>query len=172
MISFYSLPSSVLDSDLHKTLQVAYLFYYATDVPFAGRQDTNQEPSTSTLVPSRTLQITSTQDLEHWQKSHITSLSSPEQQDEENIINWAQESTNVKLKLKNRLNELVQDILIIAKQAEFDVVNCLTIMDNSLFLAKQKFGPGDGFLRFYIFVRFYNLQRGDVLILIFYPFKL
>lgn len=157
MISFYSLPSSVLDSDVHTTLQAAYLFYYATDVPFAGRLDTSQESSTSTLISSRpsssTSQSTSTQTLEHWQRSHITSLSSSEQQDEENITNWAQESTDIKAKLKNRLNELVQDILIIAKQAEFDVVNCLTIMDNPLFLAEQKFGPGDGFLRFYIFVR-------------------
>jgi glycylpeptide N-tetradecanoyltransferase len=26
-------------------------------------------------------------------------------------------------------------------------------MDNQLFLSEQKFGPGDGFLRFYLFVR-------------------
>lgn len=28
----------------------------------------------------------------------------------------------------------------------------MTVMDNQLFLQNQKFGPGDGFLRFYLFV--------------------
>ena len=30
-------------------------------------------------------------------------------------------------------------------------MNCVTVMDNPLFLQEQKFGPGDGFLRFYLF---------------------
>jgi glycylpeptide N-tetradecanoyltransferase len=157
VVSFYSLPSSVLDNDKHDTLEAAYLFYYATDIPFQDRQTASQEPSTSTLAPSRPSSATSrtpsdSQNLEPWQKSHITSLSPSEQQDEENITNWAQESTQLKAKLKHRLNELVQDIIIIAKQANFDVLNCLTVMDNPLFILDQKFGPGDGFLRFYLFV--------------------
>ena len=149
MISFYSLPSSVLDSDKHKTLEAAYLFYYATDVPFANRQGASEEPSTSAQgAGSRP----SSSQAEPWQKSHVSSLSASEQLDEADITNWAQETPEIKAKLKQRLNELMQDAIIIAKQANFDVLNCLTVMDNPLFLLEQKFGPGDGFLRFYLFV--------------------
>ena len=36
-------------------------------------------------------------------------------------------------------------------QAKFDVLNALTLMDNTLFLEQQKFGAGDGFLNYYLF---------------------
>lgn len=157
MISFYSLPSSVLDSDKHKTLEAAYLFYYATNVPFTGRTDASSSStassssSASTSTPPKQ-QSYEKEGLEAWQRSHITHLSPIEQEDEMNVINWASESPDIKAKLKTRLNELVQDAIIIAKQADFDVLNCMTVMDNPLFTNEQKFGPGDGFLRFYLFV--------------------
>ncbi|KAI9826743.1 MAG: glycylpeptide N-tetradecanoyltransferase [Sarea resinae] len=53
--------------------------------------------------------------------------------------------------LKKRLNELVHDALILAKQANFDVFNALTLLDNPLFLEQQKFGAGDGQLHYYLF---------------------
>ncbi|KAK7732469.1 glycylpeptide N-tetradecanoyltransferase [Cytospora paraplurivora] len=53
--------------------------------------------------------------------------------------------------LKTRLNELVHDALILAKRAKFDVFNALSLMDNTLFLEQQKFGPGDGQLHYYLF---------------------
>lgn len=53
--------------------------------------------------------------------------------------------------LKARLNELVKDALILAKQAKFDVFNALTLMDNPLFLTQQKFGAGDGQLHYYLY---------------------
>ncbi|KEY68370.1 hypothetical protein S7711_01148 [Stachybotrys chartarum IBT 7711] len=53
--------------------------------------------------------------------------------------------------LKARLNELIHDALILAKQHKFDVFNALTLMDNSLFLEQQKFGGGDGQLHYYLF---------------------
>ncbi|ROW07877.1 hypothetical protein VMCG_03463 [Cytospora schulzeri] len=53
--------------------------------------------------------------------------------------------------LKTRLNELVHDALILAKNAKFDVFNALSLMDNTLFLDQQKFGPGDGQLHYYLF---------------------
>jgi glycylpeptide N-tetradecanoyltransferase len=157
MISFYSLPSSILDSDKHKTLEAAYLFYYATNIPFTGKQSASQEPSTSTLAPERPSSTTGSKsstspNLASWQKSHVTSLSTVEQKDEEDITNWFLETPEIKSRFKQRLNELVQDVIIVAKQANFDVLNCLTVMDNPLFLMEQKFGPGDGFLRFYLFV--------------------
>ncbi|KAL8824714.1 MAG: hypothetical protein Q9191_004870 [Dirinaria sp. TL-2023a] len=53
--------------------------------------------------------------------------------------------------LKERLNELMHDALILAKKFNFDVVNALTLLDNPLFLERQKFGAGDGQLHFYLF---------------------
>lgn len=53
--------------------------------------------------------------------------------------------------LKTRLNELMHDALILAKNAKFDVFNALSLMDNTLFLDQQKFGPGDGQLHYYLF---------------------
>lgn len=65
-------------------------------------------------------------------------------------------------KLGERLNQLVEDVLSMAHQAGFDVLNALTCLDNNMFLQDQKvsscfhvvlscadaeqFGAGDGFL--------------------------
>ncbi|KAF3918937.1 hypothetical protein ABW20_dc0106739 [Dactylellina cionopaga] len=57
----------------------------------------------------------------------------------------------MKEKLKIRLNELMLDALIIARQKKFDVFNALTLLDNVLFLADQKFGAGDGQLHYYLY---------------------
>ncbi|GAM89420.1 hypothetical protein ANO11243_074580 [Dothideomycetidae sp. 11243] len=53
--------------------------------------------------------------------------------------------------LSDRLNGLVRDALISAKQSNFDVFNALTLLDNPLFLQKQLFGPGDSQLHYYLF---------------------
>ncbi|KOS21643.1 Glycylpeptide N-tetradecanoyltransferase [Escovopsis weberi] len=53
--------------------------------------------------------------------------------------------------LKTRLNGLINDALVIARQAKFDVFNALSLMDNGLFLTQQKFGAGDGSLHYYLF---------------------
>ncbi|MCJ1467705.1 glycylpeptide N-tetradecanoyltransferase [Pseudocyphellaria aurata] len=53
--------------------------------------------------------------------------------------------------LKERLNALVMDALIIAKKYNFDVFNALTLLDNPLFLETQKFGAGDGQLHYYLY---------------------
>ncbi|KAJ2007324.1 glycylpeptide N-tetradecanoyltransferase [Coemansia thaxteri] len=60
--------------------------------------------------------------------------------------------------IKSRLTELARDALISAKQAGFDVFNCLDMMDNSMFTRELKFGPGDGYLRYY----FYNYRARTV----------
>ncbi len=52
---------------------------------------------------------------------------------------------------KTRLNAVVGDALILAKNYKFDVFNALSLMDNALFLEEQKFGPGDGQLHYYLF---------------------
>lgn len=170
VFSFYSLPSSVLSTSEHSTLNAAYLFYYATDVPFQHAKAPTSSGSVLTKAPEPAARA---QDLPEWQRSSITGLSPEQVLDEENVTKWDLESPSVKAALKKRLNELVLDLLIIAKkvsgrifsretgdevadtppsQNDFDVVNCLTVMDNQLFLSEQKFGPGDGFLRFYLFV--------------------
>ncbi|KAI5297788.1 glycylpeptide N-tetradecanoyltransferase [Ascosphaera atra] len=53
--------------------------------------------------------------------------------------------------LKERLKVLMNDVLILAKKAGFDVVNAVTIHDNPLFLEDLKFGAGDGQLYYYLF---------------------
>jgi glycylpeptide N-tetradecanoyltransferase len=53
--------------------------------------------------------------------------------------------------LKERLNALMNDALILAKKFNFDVFNALTLLDNPLFLEQQKFGAGDGQLHYYLY---------------------
>ncbi|KAF2643012.1 N-myristoyl transferase [Massarina eburnea CBS 473.64] len=53
--------------------------------------------------------------------------------------------------LKVRLNTLIKDALILAKKADFDVFNALTLLDNPHFLEDQRFGAGDGNLHYYLF---------------------
>ncbi|AEO59830.1 hypothetical protein MYCTH_2308395 [Thermothelomyces thermophilus ATCC 42464] len=64
--------------------------------------------------------------------------------------------------LKARLNALMADALILAKRHNFDVFNALSLMDNSLFLEQQKFGPGDGQLHYYLFNYKANPIHGGV----------
>lgn len=52
---------------------------------------------------------------------------------------------------KERLTTLMQDALIEAKRAKFDVFNALTLHDNPLFLEQLKFGAGDGMLHYYLY---------------------
>ncbi|KAL8665156.1 MAG: hypothetical protein Q9168_007759 [Polycauliona sp. 1 TL-2023] len=53
--------------------------------------------------------------------------------------------------LKERMNSLMNDALILAKKFKFDVFNALTLLDNPLFLTDQLFGPGDGQLHYYVY---------------------
>ncbi|RDD40200.1 Glycylpeptide N-tetradecanoyltransferase 2 [Trichoplax sp. H2] len=55
---------------------------------------------------------------------------------------------------KTPLQDLIQDALIIAKNANFDVMNALDLMENKQFLENLKFGIGDGNLQYY----FYNYR--------------
>jgi glycylpeptide N-tetradecanoyltransferase len=49
------------------------------------------------------------------------------------------------------LEQLMTDALILAKQNDFDVFNALDIQHNESFLKDLKFGPGDGFLHYYLY---------------------
>ncbi|KAI8647223.1 acyl-CoA N-acyltransferase [Parasitella parasitica] len=60
--------------------------------------------------------------------------------------------------ITKRLNELMGDALVLAKKANFDVVNTLDLMDNAKFVPQQKFGNGDGYLNYYL----YNWKCPDV----------
>jgi len=53
--------------------------------------------------------------------------------------------------LEIRLNSFMSDALILAKKLNFDVFNAPSIMDNGLFLERQKFGAGTGQLHYYLF---------------------
>jgi glycylpeptide N-tetradecanoyltransferase len=52
-----------------------------------------------------------------------------------------------------RLSAAFLYVLVLTKSSQlgFDVFNALTLLDNPLFLADQKFGPGDGRLHYYLF---------------------
>ena len=43
------------------------------------------------------------------------------------------------------------DALTFAHKEGFDVFNALDVMDNTTFLEKLKFGPGDGQLQYYLY---------------------
>ena len=60
--------------------------------------------------------------------------------------------------LKERLKGLIEDCLVEAKNAGFDVFNALTLLDNPLILEDLKFGAGDGFLHYYL----YNWRTGPI----------
>jgi glycylpeptide N-tetradecanoyltransferase len=81
--TFYSLPSTIMNSKKHNLLEAGYLFYYATD---AGLADD------------------------------------------------AESSGN----LQKRLKEVIGDAVIVAKLADFDVFNCMTLMDNMQFIEDLK----------------------------------
>ena len=149
MFSFYSLPSSVLDNDKHKVLNAAYLFYYATDVVFDTQIDQENQASSSTSTSERAAALAAGK--APWQCNSLTNLTASELLDESRVPCWDSEPSHVKSLLKQRLNSLIYTLLILARNHAFDVVNCTTVMDNALFLADQKFGPGDGFLRYYLF---------------------
>ncbi|GAA6063044.1 hypothetical protein JCM10212_001107 [Sporobolomyces blumeae] len=67
------------------------------------------------------------------------------------VVNWKEESEQERLQLKDRLNVLIGDAMIVAQKLGFDVFNALTLQDNALFLTDLKFGRGDGFLNFYLY---------------------
>lgn len=54
--------------------------------------------------------------------------------------------------------DLIRDLLVEAKRRNFDVVNCLDLMDNKKFLTDLKFGAGDGYLHYYL----YNWRCSDM----------
>ena len=82
-VSFYSLPSTIMNQPKYNVLYVAYLYYYATDVAFQPGADKDG-------------------------------------------------------RLKKRLEDLIGDALVIANEAKFDVFNCLTLMDNPVFLTSLR----------------------------------
>ncbi|KAK8864148.1 glycylpeptide N-tetradecanoyltransferase [Kwoniella newhampshirensis] len=106
LVSFYSLPSTIMKHAKHNNLNAAYLFYYASDVLFSAGGSSDDA---------------------------------------------ATHDVKAKQKLGERLNALVNDVMVIAHTAEFDVLNALTLLDNNMFLQEQKFGPGDGYLNYYLY---------------------
>ncbi|OXG11802.1 glycylpeptide N-tetradecanoyltransferase [Cryptococcus neoformans Ze90-1] len=122
LISFYALPSTIMKHPKHNLLNAAYMFYYATDVIFP--------PSSSSAH--------SDADVNAGESSVAA-------------VGTGGEDAKTKKKLETRLNALTADLLIIAKQAGFDVFNALTLLDNNMFLQEQKFGPGDGYLNYYLY---------------------
>ncbi|KAI9634584.1 Glycylpeptide N-tetradecanoyltransferase [Dioszegia hungarica] len=129
MISFYSLPSSIMKHPTHRILNAAYLYYYASDSifrPSSGGSEAVAESSASVGIV---------------------------------------EERKRRERLGARLVQLSGDLMVVAKNAGFDVLNALTLLDNNMFLSEQKascqslpFGAGDGFLVNYL----YNWQCAPI----------
>jgi len=83
MLSFYTLPSTIIGNDKYKSLKAAYSYY----------------------------NVASTVDMK----------------------------------------DLITDALILARKLNFDVYNCLDVMDNESVLKDLKFGKGDGNLQYYLY---------------------
>ncbi|KNC49571.1 glycylpeptide N-tetradecanoyltransferase [Thecamonas trahens ATCC 50062] len=66
-----------------------------------------------------------------------------------NTLNAAYSYYNVATSVE--LKTLMNDALILANSAGFDVFNALDLMDNADFLTDLKFGKGDGHLQYYTF---------------------
>nr|CAG4713980.1 unnamed protein product [Naegleria fowleri] len=65
--------------------------------------------------------------------------------------------------LNTNVESLMKSALIEAQNRDFDVFNCVNIMDNQQFLDKLKFGTGDGYLYYYLFnYKFPDLQPQEV----------
>ncbi|GJN88755.1 hypothetical protein Rhopal_001723-T1 [Rhodotorula paludigena] len=61
------------------------------------------------------------------------------------VKNWQDESPDERQVLGDRLKALMADALVLVARNGFDVLNALTIQDNSLFLEDLKFGKGDNY---------------------------
>lgn len=93
---------------------------------------------------------------------YATTAAFPDEADPSADVPAGSESAEVKKKLKDRLNALINDTLILAKKFGFDVCNALTLMDNVLFLEQQRFGAGDGNLHYYLFNWRTPMIRGGI----------
>lgn len=51
----------------------------------------------------------------------------------------------------NTIKDLYRDALILAKNEDCDVFNCLDIMENGSVFSDLQFGPGDGSLYYYLY---------------------
>jgi len=60
--------------------------------------------------------------------------------------------------------DLMESALVIARKKDNkDVFNCLNVMDNQKFLTDLRFGPGDGYLHYYLYNwRCPNMEAADV----------
>jgi len=119
MFAFYSLPSSILNHPTENVIHAAYLFYYASDSIFSSSPSSSTELDSDPVAPSSSASTSSSATVEEWQRSKISGLSSKEFEDEKNVQNWAVETREMKLRLKARLNELINDALILSKKVRF-----------------------------------------------------
>lgn len=141
VVSFSFLPSTAMRTTPHQTLEAAYLFLYATTVA----------PACADLGTPE-------------------GAAAAETNGELKIKTWLEETSEERRALKKRLMALIGDALTVAQkvrgscraqvtlcprilyaQAKFDVFNALTILDNTLFLSDLQFGPGDGYLHYYLY---------------------
>ena len=69
--------------------------------------------------------------------------------EEHKMLNAAYSFYNVTT--TDRMEALMKDALITAKDLDFDVFNALDLMENAPILEPLKFGVGDGHLHYYLY---------------------
>ncbi|KAJ1979846.1 glycylpeptide N-tetradecanoyltransferase [Dimargaris xerosporica] len=129
MVSFYCLPSSVINHDTHKSIRAAYLFYYATD----------KDPGLSEESAAPTAEEEASDNAE--------SCSQAESKAPSKTVTPSRPSPEFTAHLTN----LMQSTLVYAHNDEFDVFNCLAMNYNHVFLDQLRFKPGDGILKYYLY---------------------
>ncbi|KAF9284544.1 glycylpeptide N-tetradecanoyltransferase [Mortierella alpina] len=83
--------------------------------------------------------------------SYYYAVQTPSDEELNKITDLAERKRTRDAAIKDRLNMLMQDALILARRFDFDVFNALNLMDNELFTENLKFGPGDGYLHYYLY---------------------
>ncbi|KAJ1984705.1 glycylpeptide N-tetradecanoyltransferase [Dimargaris verticillata] len=129
MVSFYCLPSSVINHDTHKSIRAAYLFYYATD----------KDPGVSEELAVATPNDDASDNAESCPQAKPETSSN------------AATPPRPLPEFTAHLTNLMQSTLVYARNDEFDVFNCLAMNYNHVFLDQLRFKPGDGILKYYLY---------------------
>jgi len=140
-MSFYSLPSSILNHVKHSTLNAAYTFYYATEAAL-GPTTTDEVASGSSSGEESLLKERKEQRLRALMKDLLIEAKAVR----------PKRFPSSGVSIFPRVQPVTDPPHIPrAAQAEFDVMNSLTMLDNASFLEDQKFGPGSGYLNYYLY---------------------
>ena len=135
VLSFYTLPSTVIGNPKHSSLKAAYSFCEQHTWLFFGDDPWCPNLRFGRLVPAACLAFFNPDCVR--QPLYVSA---------DNVARTV------------TIEELMRDALILAIKHDFDVYNALDIFQNDSILKELKFGIGDGRLQYYI----YNWRTAEV----------